>query len=94
MPRTKVETKTVWTFDELTDSAKEHARDWYRQAPWDQKPGNCEADKVKCINIPVSKEYYGVCDACLSGGHQNCQLINVGTYAACQCLECGITEGK
>lgn len=31
MPYTRTITKTVWSFDELDDSAKERARDWYRQ---------------------------------------------------------------
>lgn len=35
MPKTRVIKKTVYTFDELSDKAKEKARDWYRQ-------GNCE----------------------------------------------------
>lgn len=30
MPRTQTITKTVYAFDELTDDAKERARDWYR----------------------------------------------------------------
>lgn len=31
MPRVKVTEQTVFKFDELNDSAKEHARDWFRQ---------------------------------------------------------------
>jgi hypothetical protein len=32
MPRTKITEKTVYAFDELSEHAKERARDWYRDA--------------------------------------------------------------
>ena len=32
MPRTETKTRTLFQFDELTDSAKRKARDWYREA--------------------------------------------------------------
>ena len=35
MPRTRVTTKEIWSFGELSERAKEKARDWYREGAFD-----------------------------------------------------------
>jgi hypothetical protein len=54
MPKTRIITQTVYQFDELSDKAKERAREWYREAI-DENDYECEisefADICEMIGI-------------------------------------------
>lgn len=60
MPRIKQ--TTIYKFDELTDSAKERARDWYRQGAFDYEWWDCTYEDAKeCLAIAgftIDKIYF------------------------------------
>jgi len=49
MPRTEVIERTLFKFDELSDRAKERARDWYREASQDDDLLDCMGDDIESI---------------------------------------------
>lgn len=57
-----IETK-VYTFDELTDSAKEKARDWYRQGGLDYEWWDTTYEDAEMIGLKISGfDLRGLCD--------------------------------
>lgn len=77
MPRT-IE-KTVYTFDELSDDAKEKARDWYREGALHDDWYDCTFEDAKrcgaLLGIDIERIYFsGFCSqgdgACFEGEYQ------------------------
>lgn len=77
MPRTI--TKEIYTFDELTESAKEKAREWYREGAFDYEWWDCIDDDAKTIGalmgIRIDRIYFSGFwsqgnGACFEGGYQ------------------------
>ena len=62
MPRTQLIEKTVYRFNELSDSAKETARDWYRTGGLDYDWWDAVCDDfdrvAEILGISVSEKYF------------------------------------
>lgn len=78
MPTTTTQIKTLYTFDELDDSAKETARQWYREGAFNYDWYDCTIEDAKTIGkilgIDIDKIYFsGFCSqgdgACFTGSY-------------------------
>ena len=69
----------VYKYEELSDSAKEAAREWYRERGWDWG-GVDAADMTECFK-DVLKDEYGIEDAELNWRLSYCQGDGVGITA-------------
>ena len=60
MPTQSIQIKTLYTFDELDDSAKETARQWYREGAFDWEWWDFEDSKAcgKILGIDIDKIYF------------------------------------